>query len=367
MRGPTRQGPTRQGTSSEDLRSEDLRSRDTARRAARPRGPWAGRTAGALALVPLAAAGAWIAWSHLGLSQRAPLPPALPGRRSTLRTRSGPVGLYAADARAGRPLLLIHSINAAANAYEVRPLYERFRGQRPVYALELPGFGSSERANRLYTPRLMTDAILDAAAEIAARHGGVPVDAIALSLSCAYLARAALDRPDLFATLGLISPTGFDARLSGRGPAETHRGSKLARGVAAFPLWGRPLFDALVSRPSIRFFLEKTWGSRAIDEGLLAYDGLSAHQPGAEHAPFSFLAGYLFPNDTTRVYEALALPVFMVHGARGDFVDYRYVGEVVGRPNWTCLRLLTGAFPHFERPAEVADAYEAFLEHAAPA
>lgn len=323
-----------------------------------------GRVLKGAALLPLAAAGAWIAWSHLGLNRSGPLPPALPGRRTALRTRAGRVGLYAADARAGRPLLLIHSINAAANAYEVRPLYEHFRHERPVYALELPGFGSSERADRVYTPRLMADAILDAAAEIAARHGGVAVDAMALSLSCAYLARAALDRPALFATLGLISPTGFDARLSGRGPLDSHRGSAPARRLAAFPLWGRPLFDALVSAPSMRFFLEKTWGSRDIDEGLLAYDQLSAHQPGAEHAPFSFISGYLFPDDTTRVYEALTLPVFMVHGARGDFVDYRHVGEVVGRPNWTILRLPTGAFPHFERPGAVTGAYAAFLERA---
>ena len=340
-----------------------MRGTDTPGTNARGR-PRTGRTTRTLALLPLAAVGAWIAWSHLGPSRRVPLPPALPGRRFTLRTRSGRIGLYAADAQGGRPMLLIHSINAAANAYEVRPLYEHFRRQRPVYALELPGFGSSDRPDRIYTPRLMADAILDAAAEIAARHGGAAVDAVALSLSCAYLARAALERPELFATLGLISPTGFDARLAGRGPAGAHRGSPVARNLAAFPLWGRPLFDALVSRPSMRFFLEKTWGSREIDEGLLAYDGLSAHQPGAEHAPFSFLAGYLFPDDTTRLYEALRLPVFMVHGSRGDFVDYRYVGEVVGRSNWTTLRLPTGAFPHFERPGAVTTAYTAFLERA---
>ncbi|MEE7457481.1 alpha/beta hydrolase [Methylorubrum populi] len=319
------------------------------------------RTAGALALLPLAAAGAWIAWSHLGLNRAGPLPPALSGRRSTLRTRSGRVNLYAADAQGGRPLLLIHSINAAANAYEVRPLYEHYRSRRPVYALELPGFGCSERADRLYTPRLMIDAIVDAAAEISARHGGAPLDGVALSLSCAYLARAALERPELFASLGLISPTGFDGRLSGEGPADAHRGNPVARQLAAFPLWGRPLFDALVSGPSMRFFLEKTWGSRDIDEGLFAYDRLSARQPGAEHAPFSFLSGYLFPDDTTRVYEALTLPVFMVYGARGDFVDYRHVGEVAGRPNWTILRLPTGAFPHFENRAAVTNAYDAFL------
>lgn len=336
---------------------------DPDREVGREAGSWARPGLKSLALLPLAAAGGWIAWSHLGLNRAGPLPPALSGRRSTLRTRSGRVGLYTADAKAGRPLLLIHSINAAANAYEVRPLYEHYRASRPVYALELPGFGFSERADRIYTPRLMADAILDAAAEIAGRHGGMPVDAIALSLSCAYLARAALDRPDLFSTLGLISPAGFDGRLSGYGPAEADRGNPVARQFAAFPLWGRPLFDALVSRPSMRFFLEKTWGSRDIDEGLFAYDQISAHQPGAEHAPFSFLSGYLFPEDATRSYEALTLPVFMIHGSRGDFVDYRHVGEVAGRPNWTCLRLPTGAFPHFEDRAAVTRAYDAFLRN----
>ncbi len=323
-----------------------------------------GKALKAAALLPLAAAGAWIAWSHLGLNRGGPLPRRCRGGgRACARARAGSASTRRM-ARAGRPLLLIHSINAAANAYEVRPLYERFRGSRPVYALELPGFGSSERADRVYTPRLMADAILDAAAEISGRHGGGAIDAVALSLSCAFLARAALDRPALFSSLGLISPTGFDARLSGRGPLDAHRGSAVTRRIVRFPLWGRPLFDALVSAPSMRFFLEKTWGSRDIDEGLFAYDQLSAHQPGAEHAPFSFIAGYLFPDDTTRVYEALTLPIFMVHGARGDFVDYRHVGEVVGRPNWTVRRLPTGAFPHFERTEAVAGAYEEFLARA---
>ncbi len=326
--------------------------------------PWP--VAGALGLLPLAAAGAWIAWSHLAKNRPRPLHPALSGRLTRLHSRVGRLGLYAADTQPGRPLLLIHSVNAAASAYEVRPLYEHYSRARPVYALDLPGFGFSERANRIYTPRLMVDAIRIAATEISGRHGGIPLDAIALSLSCAYLARAALESPGLFATLGLISPVGFDERLSGEGPPDADRASRIARELAAFPLWGRPLFDALVSPPSMRFFLEKTWGSRDIDEGLFAYDQLTAHQPGAEHAPFSFLSGYLFADDTTRLYESLKLPVWMLRGARGDFVDYRRISAVAGRPNWTLERLPTGALPHFEALGAVVRAYDAFSEKVRP-
>ncbi|WP_336486872.1 alpha/beta fold hydrolase [Methylobacterium nigriterrae] len=319
---------------------------------------WAVR---ALGLTSLGAAAGWLAYSHLVIGHRMPLPPALPGRRDVLRTRVGDISLYGSGPADGRPLLLIHSINAAANAYEVRPLYRHYAASRPVYALDLPGFGFSARSRRIYTPRLMVDAIHAVAGEIRRRHAGTRLDAVALSLSAEYLARAALEQAQDYRSLGLISPTGFDARLSGRGPLGGNRGSDFARAAVDVPLWGRPLFDALVSRPSMRFFLEKTWGSRRIDEGLFAYDYASAHQPGAEHAPFSFLAGHLFPTDATRLYDALWLPVWMIHGVRGDFVDFRHAASFQERPNWTIETMPTGAFPHFERLGAVARSYDTFL------
>lgn len=320
------------------------------------------RTATAAALALAGTAAGLLAWSRLGVDHRKPLPPALPGRREQIATRhAGALSFYASSDAEGVPLLLIHSINAAANAYEVRPLYLHFRASRPVYALDLPGFGFSERSRRRYTPRLMVEAIHAVVDEIRHRHGGIAIDALALSLSASFLARASLERSDAYRSLALVSPTGFDARLSGEGPPDGHRGRDWLLELLDRPPFGRPLFDALVTRPSMRFFLQKTFGSTEIDESLLAYDHASAHQPGAEHAPWCFVAGHLFPTDTTRLYERLRLPVWMIHGARGDFVDYRHVPLVAGRPNWRIETLPTGAFPHFERPGTVAAAYEAFL------
>ncbi|MGU3538405.1 alpha/beta fold hydrolase [Methylobacterium sp. A54F] len=322
----------------------------------------AARAAKGLGLAALGGAGAWVAYSRLGIDHRMPLPPALPGRHECLSSPVGGLAFYGSDEAEGVPLLLIHSINAAANAYEVRPLYQHYRGRRPVYALDLPGFGFSERSRRRYTPRTMVDAIHAVAGEIRRRHGGARVDALALSLSAEYLARAALERAQDYRSLALISPTGLDARLSGRGPSDGHRGRDLTRALLDAPPWGRALFDALVSRPSMRFFLEKTWGSDRIDEGLLAYDYASAHQPGAEHAPYCFIAGHLFPTDATRLYEALWLPVLVLHGQRGDFVDYRDAPRFAARPNWRIKSLPTGAFPHFERREDVARRYDAFVD-----
>jgi pimeloyl-ACP methyl ester carboxylesterase len=107
--------------------------------------------------------------------------------------------------------------------------------------------------------RIMTDAVLAALTEIRRAHE-TPADAIALSLSCEFLARAAFDRSELVRTLGLISPTGFE------GWARDHeggtRGQKWLHRTLSFRLWSRGLFRLLTTRAVIRKFLKKTWGSK---------------------------------------------------------------------------------------------------------
>lgn len=323
-----------------------------------PAAPRLGWTA--LLAAPLALAAGWIAYSALAVDRRKKLPPALPGEMLGLDTSAGRVNLYVDGPEGAAPLLLIHSVNAAGSAYEVRPLYLHYRATRRVYALDLPGFGFSQRSDRTYTPRLMADAIHAAADAIRSRHAGAAVDVIALSLSCEYAARAALERPDDYRSLGLISPVGFDKRLSGYGPDQSTRGKRLVLSAVSARLWSRAVFDLLTTPASIRFFLKKTWGSPDIDEGLLAYDQLTTHQPGAEHAVWSFLAGYLFADDASRLYERLTLPVWVARGTRGDFVDYSRLGSVAQKPNWNVAVFEAGALPHFEKPDAVTRSYDAF-------
>lgn len=291
------------------------------------------------------------------------LPPALAGERRELAdAAAGQLSWYQAAPAAGggRPLLLIHSVNAAASAYEVRPLYERYRQQRPVYAIDLPGYGFSSRAQRPYVPRLMTDAILALVAEIGRQHPGQAIDALALSLGSEFLARAASERPEAFRTVALVSPTGFRGTALRRGAAGTNRGSAgflrfLSGGV------GNWIFRQLVRRGVIRYFLERTWGGKNIDADLLDYDYLTTHVEGAEWAPFYFLSGFLFSDDSGTVYESLKMPVWVSHGVRGDFTDYRALAPLAARKGWRVDVLSTGALPHFEVAEDFVRRYDAFL------
>jgi len=302
-----------------------------------------------------------------------PLPRALEGELQSIAGTDGTrIGCYAAEPLAAvgtgtrggpvaAPLLLIHSINAAASAYEVKPLFDHYRGRRPVYAIDLPGYGFSDRTDRRYTPRLMTDAVLAVAAAIAARHGGAPIDALAVSLSCEYLARAAVERPAAFRSIALVSPTGLDRVQPRLGAPGGDRGQAWLFAALGRAPWSDAVYRGLTRPGVIRFFLAKTWGSKNIDEGLLAYDLVTTKQPGARFAPFFFVSGFLFSADIGRLYDALAVPTWVVHGTRGDFTDYRGLVRYAGKPLWTIDVMEAGALPYFEDVADFVTRYEGFL------
>lgn len=289
------------------------------------------------------------------------LPPPVSGERIAWASAAGPLVAWV-DGQ-GPPLLLVHSVNAAASAAEVRPLHDHYRATRTVVSIDLPGYGASDRSDRAYTPRLMTDAVLAAADLIARRCGPAPLDALAVSLGCEFLARAAVERPAAFRSLALVSPTGF--RGNGRWRAERGRTRavpgllRVLRGPG--DLWGGALFRALTRPGVIRYFLQRTWGARDIDEALWRHDVLTTRQPGAEWAPLSFLSGGLFSADIHTLYEALTQPVWMTHGTRGDFTDYRSKTLVEGRPNWRITVIDGGALPYFEDAAGFCRAYDDFL------
>ena len=289
------------------------------------------------------------------------LPAAVSGERFSFDSPAGRLSAYVAGE--GPPLLLVHSVNAAASAAEVRPLHEHYRRTRTVFSIDLPGYGHAERSDRSYTPGLMTRALHAMVGQIHARCGPAPVDALAVSLASEFLARAATEAPAHFRSLALVSPTGFSGSRPWRGPTGTTRGMpwlyRALRGPGA--LWGDALFRGLTRPAVIRYFLRRTWGSPAIDEALWRYDVLTTRQPGAEYAPLCFLAAWMFSADIHTVYEGLTLPVWMSHGVRGDFTDYRGKHLVASRPNWRFSTFATGAMPYFEVPEAFTTTYDAFL------
>jgi pimeloyl-ACP methyl ester carboxylesterase len=298
------------------------------------------------------------------MATRPDLPAALEGRRHTFDAAGWPLSYYL-DTQGGDgvPLLLIHSINAAASAYEVKPIYDHYRKQRPVAALDLPGYGFSERRAQRYTPRTMTDAIHAWVEHIVAETGHAQVDVLACSVACQYLARAAIERPERYRSVALVSPAGVDSQAGSdaQASADATRGRPwLYRALTGSRAVSKTLFNGLATRASIRFFLEKTWGGKDVDPNVIDYAWRSAHQPGARHAPWSFLAGYLFSADAAALYRRIPQPVWLAYGTRSAFSD-REARDIVERHGVsTVVSFDAGALPHFQQLAAFVESYDAF-------
>lgn len=286
------------------------------------------------------AAGAGIAWSALGVDHHMAVDPALPGSRLDYDDGSGGrMELYHDDSGAGSPVLLVHSVNAAASAYEMRPIYTRLQGERPVWALDLPGFGGSDRGERPYSPRMMGLAIGKALERI-----DRPTHVVALSLGCEFAARAVTDRPDLVKSLSLLSPTGF---------GQPSQSSTASAALLRFPVWSQAVYDGIASRPSIRYFLNQSFAG-PVDEMMVDYAYRSAHQPGARYAPIAFLSGELFTVTAIEtLYAQVKSPTSVLYD-KDAFTGFDRLPEfLAGRDGWDAVRIEnTCGLPHWDKPTE---------------
>jgi pimeloyl-ACP methyl ester carboxylesterase len=316
----------------------------------------------AAAGIGVAAASAWILYSNLAIDHNLRLPLAFPADRKEFFSQKGGRLSYYVDRQAeGRPLVLIHSVNAAASAAEMGPLFNHYRSKRPVFALDLPGFGFSERSKRNYHPVLFEDAILD----FLASEVREAADVVALSLSAEFVARAALVAPQLFHSLALISPTGMQesddetasqsAGLSGI--------SRVMLPVLSIPLWARPFYDLLTTRASIQKFIQQSFVG-PVPTDLIDYYYKTAHQPGAEHAPLAFLSGSLFtPEIRRKVYEKVMTPTLVLYD-RDPYTSFEMLPHLLSKNRFMeGIRIIpTLGLPHFERTTETASSLNHFWE-----
>jgi pimeloyl-ACP methyl ester carboxylesterase len=270
------------------------------------------------------------------------LAPALDAPCARISLRHRPSLAYYADSQAsGRPLVLIHSINAAPSSYEVKPLFEHYRRQRPVFSLDLPGFGQAGRGPSDYSPAFYAEVI----GEFLTQVPGQAVDLLALSLSGEFAARAALARPELVHSLVLISPTGFSKRQPPPRPL-----SELIHPLLSVPPWSQPLFDLVASRRSIAYYLGKSFMQQAPDD-MIDYAFATSHQPGARHAPLTFLSGKLFTaHAMTSLYSQIKTHPVLVLADRDPYVRFDALdGFIAAHDNWHKGRVVPNmGLPHWE-------------------
>jgi len=267
------------------------------------------------------------------------------------------------------PLLLVHSMHAAASAFEWQPLMQRQARQRRVVAVDLPGCGLSDKPEVAYTPAMMSAAIAAAIDWINAAE----VDIAALSLGCEFAALATLQRPGRVRSLALVAPTGMEGRHANEHHrAGRSRGWDFVRRLLRGNRLGRLLYRVMTTRLMIHLFMSLTWGTQAYDKALLRQARACAQRPGARHVALNFIAGTLFTYGIIEIYRALPIPVWVVHGDQGAFTNFgacpQHTGDAAQGASHAVKREVFdgGAMPQFEWPDAFNQAYRRFLLRPAP-
>lgn len=287
------------------------------------------------------------------------LPPALEAPVHEQELMEGQARFYARDG-VGVPLVLLHSFNAAASSYEMKPIFEHLAAttERPLYALDWLGFGLSDRPPVRYRPTLYQRQLR----RLLSEYVNAPADVVALSLGGAYAAVVASASSFLVRKLALVSPTGLSAGQHSSLAQRALLG--LADGAGAFELF----FYRLTRRDSLRrFYARQVFLEDAeVPNGLVNYAFLTTHVRGAHYAPRRFIDGTLFLGEETRnAYLHLPRPTLIVvpEQTNGLIQSFDALDEIAAQ-NDTYIRaetLPSGLMPQWETPDALFPLLDDFL------
>ncbi len=200
----------------------------------------------------------------------------------------------------------MHSFAPGASSYEWRKNVDALAGQFRVYALDLLGFGLSDRPAIDYSAETYIDLLGDFLKEVV----GQPAVVVAHGLSGAYAVTCAYRRPQLFEKLILVSPP--VALLEEYTPDILHTALKV---VLKAPIVGESIYNLLTSRRAIQDYYDRQGyhNPGLITDQLVEYVFNSAHQENS-HYPAISLWGKELAANIQEPLARLRVPVTAIWG-----------------------------------------------------
>jgi len=256
----------------------------------------------------------------------------------------------------GSPVMLVHGIHAGASSLEWRHTVPALAERHTVVALDLLGFGRSDRPALRYTPGLYQALLGDVVARVVRE----PCTVVASGLSAALLIALAARDPRLLAALVLVAPTGVAHERT------SDTGSATARMLLHAPIVGNTVYNGITSPVSMRRQLERMYADdRLVTPELVEQYVRAARQPGGKHAFAAYMSGKLAV-DVRAALRRVRQPTLLLWGnlARQNSVENAHAFRVLKRDlEWTLIQE-AGDLPHDERPTEVNAALRSFVERA---
>ncbi|EOC99475.1 alpha/beta fold hydrolase [Caldisalinibacter kiritimatiensis] len=235
------------------------------------------------------------------------IPNVLGGEDGFFQSEEGKI--YYTEKGKGEALLLIHGINGGASNFTWRKNFNELSKNYKVYAIDLPGFGRSEKNPIKYTSSVYCRAILEFIQEKIKR----PCYIISSGLSAAYSFFIAFYASRWVKSLVLITPSGI--RSNSSIPCEA---SFTTYNIFTSPVYGDAVYNSFISIRSVEYFL-KTFiyeNLKNVTPFVIKYTFGAAHQcPNAKYAPASFVSGFSNIN-IVPFLSSIKQPVLIVWGEK---------------------------------------------------
>lgn len=256
----------------------------------------------------------------------------------------------------GPVLILIHDTHACSSANEFSRLINTLSNHYRVYAIDLLGYGRSDKPKLTYTAYMFVQLILDFTKDIVRDQATV----IASGKSCAFATMACSQHPDKFNRLIFINPESLDTLKKNPKNQE-----KIMKFLIELPILGTGLYNLIVSKFNLtKFYSSQFFDTRKISKSYICASHESAHLGGS---PSKFVyASNKCQYNNVNITDALASinnNIYIIQGrypkelAVQKCEAYQHVNPAI-----ECTTIArTKDMPHIEKPESVLEVLSLFL------
>ncbi len=226
------------------------------------------------------------------------------------------------EAGEGPVLLFVHSVCPGASSYEWSKVYPAFVSSHRVIALDLIGFGESERPHREMSAVDQVRTLSEFLAGVCAGERPIFVGS---GLGAGLGVMLAAQHPEAISRLLLLMPTGFTEFGRRRLPLGMHLASRIPF------IKGFLYRNYLSRRAAVQQWLERFgfYNSELVTEEMVEVFTSCAQQPGADHAIYNLLSGRFSLSLESRLAQ-VHQPVTLIWADRAVFPPYAWARRFQG-------------------------------------
>lgn len=181
----------------------------------------------------------------------------------------------------GSDVVLVHGIYPGASTYEWRRNFDALSEHYKVYAIDLLGFGLSDKPGANLTSGMQIETLRAFLEQVVGRSAAV----VACGESASYAIQIGSDSPKLIKILVLSGPIHYGPR-----PQPEHNMSPLALPLVLTTAW-----NVSTSLAGLRYYLMNSvyFDPSHVDDDMVQYYSTATHQYGSQYVFPSLLAGRL--------------------------------------------------------------------------